>query len=339
MQAERWRLAGVASARMQVTQEMLDQYNREVELEFEGEEYLVRDNGAVYRIHRTSRRRSRCDEAWTFGRFGRTTGYRYIGSKAVHRIVAVAYHGKPPSPRHVVDHIDANKGNNRADNLRWISKLENLIRHPSTRKQIVDAYGSLDKYFENPVAPTKSHQDVGWLGTFSKAEIEKSRDQLLLWAESDGLPKDGNLANRVYGTRQPTPPIPEAERDRESLNPMAVQRRWKTPTEFPCCPNALGTDPLAEYFHNMRAGVVFSRNRYGESVVEMVAQGEAFLSVLTASKQEDSVKPWAVAKVTVENGKFIHESVGSFFELNGAKKAHFGLLGIPYSGESIDEYC
>ena len=73
-------------------------------------------------------------------------------------------------------------------------------------------------------------------------------------------------------------------------------------------------------------------------MVEVVAQGEAFLSVLTASKQEDSVKPWAVAKVTIENGKFVHESVGSFFELNGAKKAHFELLDIPFSGESIDDY-
>jgi hypothetical protein len=70
----------------------------------------------------------------------------------------------------------------------------------------------------------------------------------------------------------------------------------------------------------------------------MAAQGDAMLSVLTSNTQEGAVKPWAVAKVTIENGKFVHESIGSFFELNGAKKAHFELLAIPFSGESIDDY-
>jgi hypothetical protein len=120
---------------------------------------------------------------------------------------------------------------------------------------------------------------------------------------------------------------------------MAVQRRWKTPTEFPCCPNALGPDPLAEYVRNLRSGAVFSRNRYGESAVEIVEQGDAFLSVLTASKQENPVKPWAVAKVTIENGKFVHESIRSCFSLDGAKKEYYKLLDIPFSGESIDDYC
>jgi len=60
--------------------------------------------------------------------------------------------------------------------------------------------------------------------------------------------------------------------------------------------------------------------------------------VLTVFRQENAVKPWAVAKVTIEEGRFVHESIGSYLELNGAKKAHFKLLGIPFSGESIDDY-
>ncbi len=120
---------------------------------------------------------------------------------------------------------------------------------------------------------------------------------------------------------------------------MAVQRRWKTPTEFPSCPNALGPDPLAEYARNLRSGAVFSRDRYKEFSVVMAEQGDAFLSVLTASKQENPVKPWAVAKVTIENGKFVHESIRSFFDFNGAKKEYYKLLDIPFSGESIDDYC
>ncbi|MCK4394900.1 HNH endonuclease, partial [Candidatus Bipolaricaulota bacterium] len=83
--------------------ELLDQYGREKEAEFDGETYFVRDNGAVYRKHRPSRRRSRLlDENWTFGRRVASSGYMYIGSHAVHRIVAFAFLGGPPSERHIV---------------------------------------------------------------------------------------------------------------------------------------------------------------------------------------------------------------------------------------------
>jgi hypothetical protein len=319
--------------------ELLDKYDREKEVEFDGDKYLVRDNGAVYRKHRPGRRRSRFDENWTFGRHVKSTGYMYIGSHVVHRIVAFAFLGSPPSEKHVVDHIDTNRSNNRAENLRWVTRLDNVIRHPSTRKGIVSAYGSLDKFVENPRAPSTSDPKVDWLKTFTKEDAERSREQLLEWAESDGHPKGSSLTNRVYGTREPSPPVSETIQDIQSLTPMAVQRRWKTPTEFLCCPNALGPDPLAEYARNLRSGTIFSRDRYKESSVVMAGQGDAFLSVLTASKEEDAVKPWAVAKVTIENGKFVHESIGSFFELNGAKKAHFRLLDIPFSAESIDDYC
>jgi hypothetical protein len=317
----------------------IEHYDRQVEVEFEGDKYLVRDNGAVYRMHRPDRRRSRFDETWTFGRYGKSTGYMYIGSHAIHRIVAFAFCGIAPSERHVVDHIDTNRGNNCAANLRWITRLDNLLRHPSTRKQVISAYGSLDKFFENPRAATKLGPNIDWLRTVSKEEVERSREQLQKWAEEDGLPKDGDLGNRVYGTRQPYLPVLETIQDKQSLTPMAVQRRWRTPTEFPCCPNTLGPDPLAQYARNLHPDAVFSRDRYKESTVVLAEQGDALLSVLVRSGEDNAIKPWAVTKVTIEYGKFVHEGIGMFFELNGAKKAHYQLLDIPFSGESIDDYC
>jgi hypothetical protein len=42
--------------------------------------------------------------------------------------------------------------------------------------------------------------------------------------------------------------------------------------------------------------------------------------------------------VTVEDGKFVHEAIGTFFELDGAKKAHYELLGLPFAGDSLDDH-
>lgn len=43
----------------------------------------------------------------------------------IHRIVCTAFHGEPPSPHHEAAHGDGNKINNRADNLRWVTRREN----------------------------------------------------------------------------------------------------------------------------------------------------------------------------------------------------------------------
>ena len=46
----------------------------------------------------------------------------------VHRLVAFAFHGPPSSPLLVVNHIDRNPGNNRPENLKYVTQAEN-IRH------------------------------------------------------------------------------------------------------------------------------------------------------------------------------------------------------------------
>lgn len=50
-----------------------------------------------------------------------------------HRIVAQAFIGDPP-PRHEVDHINGQRGDNRAVNLRWVTHAENMAaRAPGSR--------------------------------------------------------------------------------------------------------------------------------------------------------------------------------------------------------------
>lgn len=95
--------------------------------QYRGETYHVRDNGAVYRCRKANKRKRPLDETWTFGNADSQKGCFTFSSETVHRIVAIAFHGKQPSEKHIVDHIDTNKKNNRPENLRWVTRLENLL--------------------------------------------------------------------------------------------------------------------------------------------------------------------------------------------------------------------
>lgn len=46
----------------------------------------------------------------------------------VHRLVALAFLGKPPEGQNTVDHLDGDGTNNRPENLEWVSLTENLRR-------------------------------------------------------------------------------------------------------------------------------------------------------------------------------------------------------------------
>jgi len=44
----------------------------------------------------------------------------------IHRLVALVFHGEPPSPKLVAAHLDGDVANNRANNIVWITQAENI---------------------------------------------------------------------------------------------------------------------------------------------------------------------------------------------------------------------
>ena len=318
---------------------LLDQYDQQLEVEYRGELYHVRDNGAVCRQHKPGQRRRQLDEVWTFGRPHASKGYMHVGSEVVHRIVATAFHGQKPSEKHIVDHIDTNRRNNRVENLQWITRLDNLLLNPITLRRIITAYGSLDEFFKNPGA-LKEGASIGnfeWMRTVSKEEAQESLVRLRKWADSGRIPEGGELGEWIFGAHQSNKPALEVISDQQSLTPMAIQRNWKTPSEFPTCPDSIGTEPLFEYADSLKYQTVFSRTAFGETLTVQADQNGELLSVL-GNLAGNPIKQWGVTKVTVEDGKFIHESVRTYFTLQGALKEHCKLLNVPID-ESIDDYA
>ncbi len=51
---------------------------------------------------------------------------RHYGNIKVHQLICEAFHGPKPSPKHEVMHRDEDGLNNRADNLLWGTRKENL---------------------------------------------------------------------------------------------------------------------------------------------------------------------------------------------------------------------
>ncbi len=320
----------------------VEQFEREADCTYRGEEYLVRDNGAVLRRSRAGKRKRPLDEKWTFGRPCAHSGYMVVSEHVVHRIVATAFHGPQPTKDHVVDHIDTNRRNNRPENLRWVTRLENILLNPITAKRVEYHYGSIENFLADPSNPRNGTlaKDFQWMRTVTQAEAAYSRKRLLDWTQSDTPSNGGTLGDWIYGPR-PAPEEEEAGLLVESRTPGAVQRNWRLPAEFPLSPQPGQEEALEAYFESLKEDAVFAVSRFGQTRVVKAALGSESVALFVLGELgEGAVKPWSLAKVTYEGGRFVHESCGTFFALEGAEKQFTLIQGLPWEGgDSIDDYC
>lgn len=127
---------------------LTEDYNRCAVKGFEGL-YEIDGNGNVYSLIQDKSRRKGLLKSYFTNGYRKVNLYDLSGKckkKYVHRLVAEAFIPNPESKPNV-NHIDADRSNNRVSNLEWCTQAEN-IRHcvkmgryvsnlPNVRKKVV----------------------------------------------------------------------------------------------------------------------------------------------------------------------------------------------------------
>ena len=334
--------------------DLLGTYKEVRECDYKGEHYSVRDNGAIMRHPKPGKKVRRLDNIWTFGQRDAKTAYMIWGTHRVHIIVAKAFLGEHDSKVYVVDHIDTNRCNNRVENLRWFTRLENALNNPITRKRIEWLCGGdIQKFIDDPTClrvEGSQAQDLSWMRTVTPEEAKTAFENLTAWASYKPRPITDNT--RPVRTMSPKDPEwmfsvptmkPEPAILVQAQSPAsAVQKNWKTPSTFPCCPDVVSLESLHEYAERLKSGVKFSENQFGTTIVdeaELTQDGMAL--VVRGSNTRNEIKGGGVlTRVYIEDEKFVHESKGSFFTEDGAKKYYALELGREWmGGEVLDDFC
>jgi hypothetical protein len=187
---------------------MINDYNEIKECVYKNEHYSVRDNGAIMRHPREGKKVRKDDSFWTFGIKNWQTGYMHFGNISGHRvhiIVATAFLGAKDSNTYVVDHIDTNRSNNRIENLRWFTRLENALNNEITRNKIIYICGSIEAFIQDPSilrARIAGSPSLEWMRTVTPEEATIAFENIKqYWEEQAKYPKPligGKMDDRIF---------------------------------------------------------------------------------------------------------------------------------------------
>lgn len=319
----------------------VDDYNEVKGCIYKGELYSVRDNGAVMRHPREGKPIRKNDNVWSFGKINMQKGYLDFCGQSVHRIVATAFHGDAPSGQHVVDHIDTNRRNNRPENLRWLTKLENILCNEITRKKVEFVCGSIEAFLDNPqllYGHETEDKNFIWMRNVTKEEAKNCLDNWSHWAKTaepnpdykkershigdwifESAPARGPKSLPSYFAHEDVLPTQE-ENEKEpeykfeplktqSLTPNAIQIDWRNPAEFPCCPQEFSGNPLEAYMANLKEGALFCTNKLGDSHVLRYGMPQPDCLWVMCGIQI-GWNTHAFTKITFKDGIFYHENMG-----------------------------
>ncbi len=351
----------------------LNDYNEELTCLYKDEAYLVRDNGAIKRLPKSGHKQRRLDGYWTFGKKDEKNGYMFLGTIRVHQVVATAFHGAPKEKNMVVDHIDTNRCNNRPENLRWVTKLENALNNPITRKKIIGICGSVEAFLNNPSLLKENSEEPNfkWMRTVSISEAINCKANLERWASEDTIfekkEKSKGFSESIFfplsSTTSATKKYPleeikgddvkghtnDYEQSQDYMKKMYQEALMKRPRYTKSLtPSALQENwktptefpkcpkdvtNLEDYLQSLKIGDTFCSNKFGKTIVSDMALSKNGKEIYVCGYNQDSLKKWSLVRIYINEGHYIHLSENTFFEENGVKKAFSLIQGEVWTGE------
>ena len=312
-----------------------EEFSKEVRCFYKGREYLVRDNGAICRLPRSAGSFSKYDGVWTFGEQDIRSGYMFLASSIrVHQVVCTAFHGPAPMPEMVVDHIDTNRCNNRPENLRWLTRLENALSNEYTRNKIIFLCGSIEAFLANPsILSSKAlPPNISWMRTVTKAEAESCKRFLAELSEkkTSSEPSGEGLGEYIFQNGQSSRVIlssslnqnhPRAELEaycRKQFSDPMWECRVLNHTEeslFPCAPSSSieSKDVIIEYRRLLKPGVDFLISRYYKLVIVEVLgfDNGNQLRVLTERPNGERMI-WYLFEIWTDGKVLFHQKIATF---------------------------
>ncbi|MCR5362786.1 MAG: HNH endonuclease [Bacteroidales bacterium] len=204
-------------------------YTQELKCEYRGETYQVRDNGAIMRLPQIGKNVRKKDYIWTFGDTPHN-GYIYYCGVPVHRIVCTAFNGPAPTDQHVVDHIDTNRQNNRPENLRWLTKLENILNNEITRRKVELICGSITAFLENPqllFGHEAENPNFSWMRAVTKEEAANTLANMQNWLHERSVSQSGTTGNWIFQKYEWNLPSEEFTMPSKASNIEKEHKTWK----------------------------------------------------------------------------------------------------------------
>jgi hypothetical protein len=110
-----------------------------------------------------------------------------------------------------------------------------------------------------------------------------------------------------------------------ALTLWCAQYMWGADAYFPCCPHEFGTDPLDDYFQNLKFGAVLAYSDHDDICFKLTVLESVILkkksSILVMSKRADG--KWSIVgiKLDEKSRHFIHFLLGSYSSKGEADKA------------------
>lgn len=345
---------------------MINDYKEVKECVYKDEHYSVRDNGAIMRHIREGKKPRIDDGRWTFGLKDYKTGYMKLGKHRVHIIVATAFLGARDSKVYVVDHIDTNRCNNRVENLRWFTRLENALNNEITRNKIIYICGSVEAFIENPSILQErivGEPSLEWMRTVTKESAATAYENIKrYWEEQAANPKPlvgGKMNDGVYRKQQnvtqyepissneTTIPTTEGVAEQKNKTDLqssksdlvkakspetAWQKNWEQPAQFPCCPTSVGSSPLQDYYNQLNLGeycsiTMFSEFDFFAERIHKISFTKDNGALILLSENYEYLR---LSKIYFSDGKFIHEHIQKYesSQENQASDHFLSELGI-----------